>query len=88
VALPGDDSMRFERVHSKVVQGGTCVEVMSAVFDRASFQRLASEGFAMEVPRVGVVRVPGYYFGGLVMAFDQAKVDHGIVEGHATSGTR
>jgi len=88
VALPGDDSMRFERAHSKVVQGGTCVEVMSAVFDRSSFQRLASEGFAMEVPRVGVVRVPGYYFEGLVMAFDKAKVEHGIAEGNATSGTR
>lgn len=88
VALPGDDSMRFQRVHSKVAQGGTCVEVMSAVFDHASFQRLASEGFAMEVPRVGVVRVPGYYFDGLVMAFDQAKVEHGIAEENATSGTR
>jgi len=88
VALPGDDSMRFERVHSKVVQGGTCVEVMSTVLDRASFQRLASGGFAMEVPRVGVVRMPGYYFGGLVMAFDQAKTDHGVAEETATSGTR
>ena len=86
--LPGDRSMRFRRVRSDVVQGGTCIEVMSASLDRAAFQGLASEGFAMEVPRVGIVRVPAYYFEGLAMAFDRAKIEHGIADEAAVPGPR
>jgi len=77
-SLPGDEEMVFQRTHSDVPGGSTCVEVMTTTLDRAAFREFAKTGFAMECPHLGIVRVPAHYFGGLMMAFDNAKADHGI----------
>lgn len=87
-ALPGDRTMHFTRSHSDVVQGGTCVEVMTAVLNRTGFAALGSDGLAMEVPRLGIVRVPDSYFRGLITAFDQAKSEHGVATSTAQATAR
>jgi hypothetical protein len=87
VVLPGDTTMKFTRSYSNVTRG-QCVEVMTAMLDRSRFEELAEDGFAMEAPKLGIVRVPAYYFGGLVTAFDDAKEAHGVAPSTSETTTR
>ncbi|HKX45888.1 MAG TPA: hypothetical protein VJP77_04250 [Planctomycetota bacterium] len=77
-SLPGDEELELKRTHSSVEQGGTCAEVMTALLPRSALEEMASTGFAMEVPLVGIVRVDAIQFAGLLKAFDEAKAEHGI----------